>query len=127
MVAKQILVVDDSVAMRTLLRADLGGRGFYVDDASGGRGALEKARQKLYDLVVTDLNMPGLDGLGLVKALRELDGYAKTPILVLTTETSAETKVHLREAGASGWMSKPYAPERMTAALAKFFPDVKAD
>ena len=121
-VAKQILVVDDSVAIRTLLRTDLGQRGFVVDDASGGRGALEKARHTVYDLVVTDLNMPGMDGLGLVRALRELDGYAKIPILVLTTETDEQMKAELRRAGATGWMSKPYAPERMSAALAKLLP-----
>ena len=120
--AKQILVVDDSVAIRTLLRTDLGQRGFVVDDASGGRGALEKARHTVYDLVVTDLNMPGMDGLGLVRALRELDGYAKIPILVLTTETDEQMKAELRRAGATGWMSKPYAPERMSAALAKLLP-----
>jgi len=120
---KQILVVDDSQVIRAMLVADLGRRGFAVDEASGGRSGLEKARGKQYDLVVTDQNMPGMEGLGLVKGLRELDGYHATPILVLTTETSDVMKAKFREAGASGWMSKPYSPERMTAALAKMLPD----
>lgn len=120
---KQILVVDDSQVIRAMLVADLTRRGLLVDEASGGRSGLEKARNKQYDLVVTDQNMPGMEGLALVKSLRELAGYEKTPILVLTTETADEMKTKFRQAGASGWMSKPYAPEKMTAALAKLLPD----
>ena len=120
--AKQILVVDDSQVIRAMLYADLTQRGYAVDEASGGRSGLEKARAKQYDMVVTDQNMPGMEGLGLVKGLRELPGYETTPIMVLTTETSDEMKAKFRAAGASGWMSKPYSPERMTAALAKMLP-----
>lgn len=120
---KQILVVDDSQVIRAMLVADLSRRGFAVDEASGGRSGLERARSKQYDLVVTDQNMPGMEGLTLVKSLREMAGYENTPILVLTTETSDEMKAKFRQAGASGWMSKPYTPERMTNALAKFLPD----
>lgn len=119
---KRILIVDDSVAIRTVVATDLKQRGYEIDDAAGGRSALDKARNLQYDMVVTDLNMPGLDGLGLVKALRQLAGYAQTPIMVLTTETSDEMKATLREAGASGWMSKPYTSERMTAALTRMLP-----
>lgn len=120
---KRVLVVDDSVVIRQVVRADLSQRGYAVDEAAGGRSALEKARQTQFDLIVTDQNMPGMDGLTLVKALRELPGYEKTPVLVLTTETSNEMKAAFRSAGATGWMSKPYAPERMTPALAKMLPD----
>lgn len=120
--AKCVLVVDDSLVIRQMLRADLELRGYAVDDASGGRSALEKLRNKSYDLIVSDQNMPGMDGLTLVKALRELPEYARTPVLVLTTETSDAMKSAFRAAGASGWMSKPYDPDRMTAALAKFMP-----
>jgi two-component system chemotaxis response regulator CheY len=119
---KQILVVDDSQVIRAMLIADLSQRGHEVDDASGGRSGLERARKKQYDLVVTDQNMPGMDGLAMVKGLREIAGYEKTPILVLTTETSDEMKASFRQVGASGWMSKPYSPDRMTAALAKLLP-----
>ncbi len=121
--AKQVLVVDDSLVIRQMLRADLSNRGYEVDDASGGRSALEKLRQKQYDMVVSDQNMPGMDGLTMVKALRELPQYARTPVLVLTTETSDEMKAAFRAAGATGWMSKPYDPDRMTSALAKLMPD----
>ncbi|MBI3524521.1 MAG: response regulator [Betaproteobacteria bacterium] len=117
------LVVDDSQVIRAMLVADLGQRGLAVDEASGGRSALEKARAKRYDIIVTDQNMPGMEGLDLVKSLRGMPGYEKTPILVLTTETSDEMKTKFRQAGASGWMSKPYSPERMTNALAKILPD----
>ncbi len=120
--AKCVLVVDDSLVIRQMLRADLELRGYAVDDASGGRSALEKLRNKQYDLVVSDQNMPGMDGLTLVKSLRELPQYARTPVLVLTTETSDEMKSAFRTAGASGWMSKPYDQDRMTAALSKFMP-----
>jgi two-component system chemotaxis response regulator CheY len=120
---RQVLVVDDSVVIRQVVRADLSQRGYAVDEAAGGRSALEKARQVHYDLIVTDQNMPGMDGLALVKTLRELPGYEETPVLVLTTETSTEMKSAFRSAGATGWMSKPYSPERMTPALAKMLPD----
>lgn len=119
---KHVLIVDDSLVMRQMLIADLSHRGYVVDEASGGRGALEKARQHSYDLIVTDQNMPGMDGLSLVRGLRAMPGFERTPILVLTTETSDEMKAAFRQAGASGWMSKPFSPERMTAALTKMMP-----
>lgn len=121
--AKCVLVVDDSVVIRQVVRADLTQRGYAVDEAAGGRSAMEKVRQVRYDLIVTDQNMPGMDGLTLVKTLRDMPGYEKTPVLVLTTETSSEMKTAFRNAGATGWMSKPYSPERMTPALAKMVPD----
>lgn len=120
--ARQILVVDDSDVIRKMLTVDLTSRGYLVEQASGGRGALEKARKTQFDMVVTDQNMPGMDGVTFVKALRELESYQKTPVMVLTTETSDEMKARFREAGASGWMSKPFTSERMTAALAKMLP-----
>lgn len=120
--SKKILVVDDSDVIRKMLYVDLTGRGYSVEQASGGRGALEKARQVQFDLIVTDQNMPGMDGLTFVKTLREWDTYAKTPIVVLTTETSDEMKAKFREAGANGWMSKPFSSERMTGALSKLLP-----
>lgn len=120
---KKILVVDDSPSIRSLLSVYLTGQGYAVDEASGGRSALEKARQNTYALIVTDQNMPGMEGLDLVQNLREMPGYQKIPILVLTTETADEMKASFKAAGASAWMSKPFAPERMAAALAKLLPD----
>jgi two-component system chemotaxis response regulator CheY len=121
--AKKVLIVDDSQVMRAMLVDDLGRRGYIVDAATGGRSGIEKARNSQYDLVVTDQNMPGMEGLEMVKTLRQMDGYSKIPILVLTTESSEELKAKFRSAGATGWMVKPYSPDRMTNALAKVLPD----
>jgi two-component system chemotaxis response regulator CheY len=120
---KKVLVVDDSQVMRAMLVDDLSRRGYTVDAATGGRSGIERARNSQYDLIVTDQNMPGMDGLEMVKIIRQMDGYKKTPILVLTTESSDELKAQFRSAGATGWMVKPYAPDRMTNALAKVLPD----
>jgi two-component system chemotaxis response regulator CheY len=116
---KQALIVDDSQTMREMVIICLETLGLDVDEASGGRSGLEKAKSKQFDIIVTDQNMPGMDGLDLVRSLRLLPAYAKTPILVLTTETSDEMKAAFRAAGATGWMSKPFSPERMTAAITK--------
>lgn len=117
--SKKALVVDDSQSMRALVTMCLKSHDLEVDEASGGRSGLEKARAKQYDFVVTDQNMPGMEGLDLVKSLRAMPGYASTPILVLTTETSEEMKLAFKKAGASGWMSKPFSPERMSTAVSK--------
>lgn len=116
---KQALIVDDSPSMRTVILFCLTKIGLAVDEATGGKNGLEKARKKQYDIVVTDQNMPGMEGLEFVKALRAMPGYATTPIIVLTTETSDEMKRAFSQAGANGWMSKPFTPERMSAAISK--------
>lgn len=120
---RKILVADDSTVIRSMLKADLGAQGFEVDTAPGGRAALEKARAMQFDMIVTDQNMPGMTGIQLVKALRLLPEYQKTPIVVLTTESSDEIKAAFRAAGANGWMNKPYSTERMMAAVAKLLPN----
>jgi len=116
---KKALIVDDSPSMRSVVAHCLTDIGMAVDEASGGRSGLEKARNKQYDVIVTDQNMPGMEGLEFVKSLRSMSAYAKTPIIVLTTETSEELKLAFRQAGANGWMSKPFTSERMSAAIAK--------
>lgn len=116
---KQALIVDDSPSMRSVVSHCLTTLGIAVDEASGGRSGLEKVRNKQYDVIVTDQNMPGMEGLEFVKNLRLMPAYAKTPIIVLTTETSDELKLAFRQAGANGWMSKPFTSERMSAAIAK--------
>jgi len=116
---KQALIVDDSPSMRSVVLFCLTKIGLVADEASGGKIGLEKARNKQYDIVVTDQNMPEMEGLEFVRILRSMPGYATTPIIVLTTETSDEMKVVFKQAGANGWMSKPFTPERMSAALAK--------
>jgi len=117
--AKQALVVDDSSSMRSVVLFCLTKIGLAVDDASDGRSGLKKALMKQYDIVLTDQNMPGMEGLEFVKTLRSMPGYTTTPIIVLTTETSDEMKLAFNQAGATGWMSKPFTPERMSAAIAK--------
>lgn len=116
---KTILVVDDSVSIRGMLKAFLEPKGYRIIEASGGRAGLEKVKQEKLDLVITDQNMPGLDGLGFVKGIREGDNNKSVPVMVLTTETSDEMKAKFRAAGANGWMSKPFTPERLEQAMNK--------
>lgn len=114
-----ILLVDDSTTIRNMLRATLEPAGYRILEASGGRAGLEVVRQEPIDLIISDQNMPGLDGLGMVKAIRAGNNNQNVPILVLTTETSDAMKTAFRAAGASDWMSKPFTPERLEAALKK--------
>lgn len=117
-----ILLVDDSTTIRNMLKATLQPMGYQILEAAGGRAGLEQVKQAKIDLVISDQNMPGLDGLGMVKAIREGTVNQNVPILVLTTETSDDMKTQFRAAGASGWMSKPFIPERLEAALKKLLP-----
>ena len=114
-----ILLVDDSTTIRNMLKASLQPYGYRILEAAGGRAGLEIIKQETIDLIISDQNMPGLDGLGMVKAIRSGGNNQNVPILVLTTETSDEMKAAFRAAGASAWMSKPFTPERLEAALKK--------
>jgi len=110
---RTILAVDDSTSMRQMVGHVLREAGFRVIEASDGEEALELARRERVDAVITDHNMPRMDGLSLVRMLRGLDAYARTPIVLLTTESSDEMKRKGREAGATGWMVKPFDPIRL--------------
>ena len=112
-----ILAVDDSPSMRGMLAYLLRSAGFDVVEAEDGHAALAAARQRTFDLVLTDQNMPHMDGLALVRSLRKLPEYRNTPILVLTTEHSDEIKRLGREAGATAWMTKPFDPDRLVGML----------
>lgn len=114
-----VLLVDDSASIRNMLKATLAPLDYRILEASGGRAGLEVVRQEELDLIISDQNMPGLDGLGMVKSIRAGTKNQNVPILVLTTETSDEMKAAFRAAGASAWMSKPFTPERLEAALTK--------
>ena len=116
---KTLLLVDDSTTIRNMLKAFLGPYSCRLLEAAGGRAGLEMVKQETIDLIITDQNMPGLDGLGMVKAIRAGSHNQNVPILVLTTETADEMKSAFRAAGASAWMSKPFTPERLEAALNK--------
>ncbi len=114
---KTILTVDDSPSMRQMLAYVLTSNGYTVIEAEDGEQALELAKTNLADLVLTDQNMPRLDGIGLIKALRSLPGYKTVPIMMLTTESSQALKQQGREAGATGWMVKPFDPEKLLEML----------
>ena len=117
-----ILAVDDSPSMLRMVAHVLTSGGYTVLEAGDGEEALNLASAQCVDAVVTDQNMPNMDGIALVKRLRTLDGYARTPIMLLTTESSAEMKQKGREAGATGWMVKPFDPERLLEVFARMLP-----
>jgi two-component system, chemotaxis family, chemotaxis protein CheY len=114
-----ILTVDDSASIRQMVAFTLKGAGYHVIEAADGVEGLEKAREKTVNLVLTDQNMPNLDGIGLVKALRGMPVYNATPILILTTESSDTMKSKGREAGATGWLVKPFDPVRLVEVVKK--------
>jgi two-component system chemotaxis response regulator CheY len=112
-VPDRILTVDDSISIRQLVATSLRDAGYRVMEAGDGREALDIAAAQRFALVITDLNMPRLDGIGLITALRALPAYREVPMLMLTTESSAEMKTRGREAGATGWLVKPFDPQRL--------------
>lgn len=116
---KTILAVDDSRSLRQMVCFSLKTAGYSVVEAVDGLEALELAKKQKFDLVLTDQNMPRMDGLTLIVNLRADPVYEKTPILMLTTEASDEMKAKGREAGATGWMVKPFDPERLLAIVGK--------
>ena len=115
----RILAVDDSAAMRQMVCMTLTSAGHEVLQAEDGKEALSLARQETVDLVITDVNMPNMDGIHLVRELRGLPTYRLTPVLVLTTEASVERKLEGKNAGATGWLVKPFNPDRLLATVAK--------
>ncbi|MDA8129704.1 MAG: response regulator [Betaproteobacteria bacterium] len=116
---KTILAVDDSGSLRQMLSYSLKAAGYGVIEAVDGEDGLNKARQQAVDLVLTDQNMPGMDGLSLIRALRAMKGYQRVPILMLTTESGDDIKAMGRAAGASGWLVKPFDPARLTEVVKK--------
>ena len=117
--AKTILAVDDSSSLRQMVAFSLKAAGYHVVEAVDGQDGLDKAKLQAVDLVLTDQNMPKMDGLALIKSLRTLPGYATTPILMLTTESSDEMKSKGRAAGANGWLVKPFDPQRLIEVVKK--------
>ena len=108
-----ILTVDDSSTMRQMITFTLKGASFEVLEAGDGVEALEVAKGKKLSLIITDVNMPRMDGITLVQRLRALPEFKFTPILVLTTESDASMKLKGKEAGATGWIVKPFSPEKL--------------
>lgn len=112
-----ILVVDDSASMRDMVGVTLKVAGFKYELASDGVQALSFARTNSVKAVVTDVNMPNMDGITLVQKLRELPHYKFTPILILTTESSLDRKRAGKEAGATGWIVKPFDPDSLVKVI----------
>ena len=119
---KMVLVVDDSPSMRQMLTDTLSGAGFEVVQAVNGEDALKRIVGRRVQLVITDFNMPVLNGPALITRLRATAEYKFTPILVLTTESSSERKGEGKAAGATGWMVKPFDPDRLIQVVNRLVP-----
>jgi len=120
--SRRVLTVDDSKTMRDMVSFALRGAGFEVVEAEDGEHALSVLAKTNVDLVITDINMPKMDGVTLVKKLRALSAHRSTPILVLTTEGGDEKKSAGRAAGATGWIVKPFSPEKLLQVVSKVCP-----
>ncbi len=114
-----ILVVDDSTSMRQMIVFTLKGAGHEVAEAPDGDAALDIAKERGFDLVITDVNMPNLDGITLIRELRALPSYKFTPLLMLTTESAKDKKQLGKEAGATGWIVKPFNPDELESTVDK--------
>ncbi len=114
-----ILAVDDSASMRQMVSFTLKSAGYNVVEAVDGQDAWEKAGSRAFDLVLTDQNMPRMDGITLTKKLRETSQFKTTPILILTTESGDQMKQAGRSAGATGWLVKPFDPTKLIEVIKK--------
>lgn len=117
--AKTIMVVDDSLSIRQVVSIALKGAGYDVIEACDGKDALTKLTGQKVHLIVSDVNMPNLDGIGLVKEVKKHPQYKFTPIMMLTTESGDSKKQEGRDAGAKAWLVKPFQPPALLAAVSK--------
>ncbi|MDR5015097.1 response regulator [Aeromonas veronii] len=116
---KTILIVDDSATIRQVVGMTLKGAGYEVMEASDGKEALNKLDGKKINLIISDVNMPNMDGITFVKEAKKLANYKFTPVIMLTTESQDSKKQEGQAAGAKAWVVKPFQPEQMLAAVAK--------
>jgi two-component system chemotaxis response regulator CheY len=114
-----ILAVDDSVSMREMVSFTLKGAGHTVIEAADGKQALDLAGKNKVDLILTDVNMPNMDGISLIRSLRAMPDYRFTPMLMLTTESGDGKKQEGKAAGATGWIVKPFNPDQLLATVSK--------
>ena len=114
---KQVLTVEDSASVRQMVSFTLRSAGYEVTEAADGQLGIEKAREGKFDLIISDLNMPNMDGIQMIAGLRKLPGYSFTPILMLTTESQPEKKDAGRKVGATGWIVKPFQPGQLIAVI----------
>lgn len=117
--AKTVLTVDDSASIRQMVAFTLKSAGYTVIEAADGQEGLDKAKSNAVNLVLTDQNMPKMDGLTLIKSLRGLPQYRSTPILMLTTESSDAMKSQGKAAGATDWLVKPFDPQKLLEVVKK--------
>jgi two-component system chemotaxis response regulator CheY len=117
--SKSILAVDDSASIRQMVSFTLKSSGYEVTEAVDGMDGLDKAKAKTFNLILTDQNMPRMDGLTLIKSLRAMPQYKSTPVLMLTTESSDAMKSQGRAAGATGWLVKPFDPQKLIEVVKK--------
>jgi two-component system, chemotaxis family, chemotaxis protein CheY len=117
--SKTILSVDDSVSALQMIKLTLAGAGYQVVQAANGADGLGKARASRVDMVLTDLNMPVMDGLTLIRELRKLPAFKGVPIVFLTTESDAAMKQQAKAAGATGWITKPFQQDQLLAVVRK--------
>jgi two-component system chemotaxis response regulator CheY len=115
----KILAVDDSASMRQMVSFTLKGAGHDVIEAVDGVDALSKAKGGKFDLVISDVNMPNMDGITLIKELRTLPAFKFIPMLMLTTESTGDKKQQGKAAGATGWIVKPFNPDQLLATIGK--------
>lgn len=108
-----ILTVDDSASIRLTTKIALTGAGYQVTEAVDGLDGLNKAKAGSFDMIVTDLNMPNMNGLAMIEALRSSPAHTGIPIIFLTTESDADMKGRAKAAGATGWITKPFDPEQL--------------
>jgi len=114
-----ILTVDDSASIRLTTKVTLTNAGYTVTEAVNGAEGLATAQTAQFDLIVTDLNMPVMDGLTMIEELRKLPSQAGVPIIFLTTESDADLKARAKAAGATGWLTKPFDPENLVKIVKK--------
>lgn len=119
MSAKQALIVDDSATMRNMIKAVIVEMGFQCITAQDGEKAFRACETQRFDIIITDINMPNIDGIELIRMLRESEHSKFTPILVITTEGGDNVKNAGKVAGASGWIVKPFNPDTLKRAVAK--------
>ena len=117
MVNLKVLAIDDSRTMRDLLRATLEEAGFEVFTAEDGEAGVETASSVAPDVIITDINMPRLDGFGVIETVRSRESSRRTPIFVLSTESAGELKARARDGGATGWIVKPFDDAKLLAAI----------
>lgn len=116
---KHLLIVDDSESIRALVAFTLESSGYTVTKAGDGLEALQKLNGAEFNLIITDLNMPNMDGIQLIRKVRQTEGYSAIPILMLTTESQQSKKEEAKSAGATGWIVKPFVPEKLLDVVKK--------